>query len=130
MIGGVLMFLVVRIVVLGYGVVSGVRARFLPALALVVSFVATVSLAVAYSSPSDGVIAQILLAAPWSPPLLSSVVAAAATWAAFKRLDDTPSGSAAEGVVSTLAYSLLANALLDAAVLVAVLLAVALTHAG
>lgn len=123
MLPGAGMFAVFKIVALAYGVTSAIRARFLPALALLVSVLATVALPVAFLTNPTGALGQTVLAAPWLPLLVSAAAGAAATVVAFKRLDREPAGSAGEETMSTLAYALLGNTLLDALMLVVVLFA-------
>lgn len=120
---GIAMFVVLKLVALGHGGISGVRARFAPALALLVSLVATLTLPAALVMQPSSAVGEAVLAAPWLPLLVSGVAGGGATFAAFKQLDQEPAGSLREDTMSRLAYTLLANTLLDAATLIIVVLA-------
>jgi len=128
---GIAFFVLLKLVAIGYGVVAAIRARFLPALALGVSVICTLVLLLVVLVRPTSVVVTTVVAALWAPVLTSAAAGAAATVAAFRRLDRELAGSAAEQAVSTLAYALLGNTLLDAAALVITIFAtIALSQNG
>lgn len=113
---------IVKLAAISYGAIAAVRVRFPPALVLVVSVLATVVLPIVAWWWPEGWIATALAAAPWAPILVSAALGALAARRAFGALDRVPAGSSVEEGITTVAYALLANALLDTAFLVLLLL--------
>lgn len=113
---------IVKSIAIGYAATSAWRIRFAPALALLVSMVATVLVPVLVANDDEGALASAIFAAPWALPLVSSLACGYAARRAFRELDETPAGTRREDALTSVAYGLLANALIDAALLVIVLL--------
>ena len=114
---------IVKLAAVAYGASAAVRVRFLPALVLGLSGVLTVVLPLIAWMHTDGWVAAALGVAPWAPLAVSAALGGFAARRAFGALDRIPAGSAVEEGTTTVAYALLANALIDAGILVIVLLA-------
>jgi hypothetical protein len=115
-------FVPVRLVVLAYASYGAWRARFAPALVLVISLLATVMLLWIVLAPPS-VVGELPVQWFWAPTLVATAVSAPVAWRAFAALDVEPAVSPRHPVLETAAYALLGNALLDAAQLVVVGLA-------
>jgi nicotinamide riboside transporter PnuC len=115
-------FAIVKLAAISYGTVAALRVRFAPALVLVVSTLLTVVLPIfAWFRPGSAIVGA-LLAEPWAALAMSAALGALATRRAFTALDGARAGSDAEDAMSTVAFALLGNTLIDAGVLVIVLL--------
>lgn len=121
---------ILKAVAMSYAVLGAVRARWVPGLVLCLSGIVTVLLPLAAATGSlASDLSSWILVAPW----LLAVVALAgllATRRTFAELDRAESGSRREEALSSAAYGLLANTLLDSALLVIALLALVLSSRG
>ena len=122
-----ILLIAIRMVVLLYGVYGGLRARYWPALTLLVPALAMIVLPLVILFDALGVHASFVLAAPWIPPLIAAATSAFVTHQAFTELDCERTESARADVLETVVFALLGNTLIDAVLFVIAALATVLT---
>ena len=117
----------IRMVVLLYGVYGGLRARYWPALTLLVPTLAMIVLPLVILFDAAGPYASFVMDAPWIPPLIAAALGGLVTQHAFNELDCERTESARADALETVAFALLGNTLIDAALFVITALATVLT---
>lgn len=122
-----ILLIAIRMVVLLYGVYGGLRARYWPALMLLVPALAMIVFPLIILFDVAGPYASFVMAAPWIPPLIATAIGAVVTHHAFTELDRERTESARADALETVAFALLGNTLIDAALFVIAALAMALT---
>lgn len=121
------LLIAIRMVVLIYGIYGGLRARYWPALTLLVPTLAMIVLPLVIVFDALGAHASFVMAAPWVPPLIAAAIGAFVTQHAFTELDCERTESARADALETVGFALLGNTLIDAALFVIAALATVLT---
>ena len=121
------LLIAIRMVVLIYGVYGGLRARYWPALMLLIPALTMIVFPLVILFDAPGPYASFVMAAPWIPPLIAAAMGAFVTQHAFNELDCERTESARADALETVAFALLGNTLIDAALFVIAALATVLT---